>query len=165
MELLIIRHAIAHERSVKRWPDDGERPLTAQGIVRARHAAAGLKQLCSAPTRVLTSPLTRAQQTAAILREVAGWPRATLCRELAPGAAPEAVLNLLARLRAPRVAVVGHQPELARLLARCLPGEAGGTAFEIRKMGAALVAFPGAPRAGRGQLKWLIPPRTLRAAR
>jgi phosphohistidine phosphatase len=165
MELLIVRHGIAHERSVRRWPEDGERPLTAHGIARARHAAAGFEHLSAAPTRVLTSPLRRAQQTAAILTEVAGWPEAALCRELLPGGSPEALFALLARLRAPRTAVVGHQPELARLLGRCLAANLDAAAFEIRKMGAALVSFPGAPRAGRGQLKWLVPPRALRAAR
>jgi phosphohistidine phosphatase len=165
MELLIVRHAIAHERSVRRWPDDGERPLSAQGIARARRAAQGLARLASRPTRVFTSPLTRAAQTAAILAELAGWPRAQVCPQLLPGTEPEALLALLARARAPRTAVIGHQPELTRLLAACLPGAAGGGAFELRKMGAALVGFPGAPRAGRGELKWLAPPRLLRAAR
>jgi phosphohistidine phosphatase len=165
MELLIVRHAIAQERSVRRWPDDAERPLTAPGIARARRAAQGLKQLTARPQRVLTSPLARAMQTAAILTEAAGWPKARVCPQLLPGTSPEAVLATLARARSPRAAVIGHQPELTRLLAACLPGDVGGGAFELRKMGAALVRFPGAPRTGRGQLCWLVPPRLLRAAR
>jgi phosphohistidine phosphatase SixA len=28
MELLIVRHAIAFEVDARRWPDDGERPLS-----------------------------------------------------------------------------------------------------------------------------------------
>jgi phosphohistidine phosphatase len=165
MELLIVRHAIAHERSVRRWPDDGERPLSAHGIARARRAAQGIARLAPRPTRVFTSPLARAEQTAAILTAVAGWPRARLCAQLLPGADPEALLAVLARARSPRTAVIGHQPELSRLLAACLPGSPGGGAFELRKMGAALVGFPGAPRAGRGELRWLVPPRLLRTAR
>ena len=76
MELLIVRHAIAFERNIARWPDDADRPLSPKGVARAAKAAAGIKQLVRAPTRVLASPLVRAQQTAAILSEVAGWPRA-----------------------------------------------------------------------------------------
>jgi len=67
MELLIVRHAIAFEADARRWPDDSERPLSPQGLARARKAAAGMKQLVRAPGRVLVSSLVRARQTAAIL--------------------------------------------------------------------------------------------------
>ncbi len=165
MELLIVRHAIAFARSARRWPDDAERPLSPQGEARARKAALGLKRITQHPAQVLVSPLRRAQQTAAILTQFAGWPKAAECAQLLPGAAPERLLALLARSRGSRVAVIGHQPALGRLLAACLPGGVGAAAFEFRKMGVALLAFQGAARAGRGQLIWLLPPRILRAAR
>jgi phosphohistidine phosphatase len=165
MELLIVRHGIACERNAKRWPDDGERPLAARGMMRARRAAAGLRRLAPRPARVLVSPLERTRHTAAILAQFAGWPRAIPCPLLQPGASPEALLALLARSADQCVAVVGHQPDLGRLLALCVPGSAGGDAFELRKMGAALVGFAGAPRAGHGALVWLLPPALLRAAR
>src|SRR6202049_2164116 len=57
MELLIVRHAIAFERSATRWAADDERPLSPQGVERARQAAAGLKRGAERPARVLTSPL------------------------------------------------------------------------------------------------------------
>ena len=57
MDLLIVRHAIAFERNPKRWPDDGERPLSPEGMRRARKAAAGLKRIANRPVRVLTSGL------------------------------------------------------------------------------------------------------------
>jgi phosphohistidine phosphatase len=165
MELLIVRHAIAFERNDKRWPDDGDRPLSPRGVTRARSAAAGLRRMTERPTRVLTSPLERARQTAAILTAQAGWPRAVESALLLPGSSPEALLGALARLRERRIAVVGHQPDLGRLLAACLAGNAGSGAFELRKMGVALVAFPAVARGGRGELRWLVPPRLLRAAR
>jgi phosphohistidine phosphatase len=168
MELLVVRHAIAYERSARRWPDDAERPLSPQGAARARKAALGLKRITAHPAQVLVSPLRRAQQTAAILTQFAGWPEAAECAQLLPGAAPEgllALLALLARDRGGRIAVVGHQPGLGRLLAACLPGGVGAAAFQFRKMGVALLSFQGAARAGRGELIWLLPPRILRAAR
>jgi phosphohistidine phosphatase SixA len=164
MELLVVRHAIAFERSARRWRDDAERPLSPQGEARARKAALGLKRITARPTRVLVSPLRRAQQTAAILTQFAGWPEAAECAQLLPGAAPEALLALLGRSRGGRIAVVGHQPGLGRLLAACLPGGVAAAAFQFRKMGVALLAFQGAARAGRGELIWLLPPRILRAA-
>jgi phosphohistidine phosphatase len=163
MELLIVRHAIAYERNTKRWPDDGARPLSPRGVMRARRAAAGLKKLALRPVRVLASPLERTQQTAAILTQFAGWPRALPCPLLLPGGSPQELLALLARTRGQRLAVIGHQPDLGRLIATCLPGNAGSAAFELRKMAVALIAFPGSPRAGQGELRWLVPPKLLRA--
>ncbi|HUA22716.1 MAG TPA: histidine phosphatase family protein, partial [Steroidobacteraceae bacterium] len=66
MQLLILRHAIAFPRDAKRWPDDAKRTLTMEGAKRARRAAAGLKRMTKQPTLVLTSPLVRARDTAAI---------------------------------------------------------------------------------------------------
>ena len=164
LELLIVRHAIAFERNAGRWPDDGERPLSPQGIARAQKAAAGMRQLVRRPSRVLVSPLVRAQQTAAILTEVAGWPRACECAELGPGVAPEVLLATLRRMAEPRVALVGHEPGLGRLVAASV-GTAAGQAFRFRKMGAALLSFPGGARAGGARLEWLVPAKVLRAAR
>jgi phosphohistidine phosphatase len=167
MDLLIVRHAIAFERNARRWPDDGERPLSPEGMVRARKAAAGLKQIAERPRCVLSSPLVRAKQTAAILTEFAGWPKATECAALAPDATPDEVFAALAAQKEKIVAVVGHQPGLGRLLAACLPAQVRGganpEAFELKKMGAALVSFSGTPRAGGGVLNWFVPPRILRA--
>src|SRR5215472_6424432 len=106
MELLLVRHAIAQERNPKRWPDDGERPLSAGGAARARTAASGLKRITERPALVLTSPLLRTRQTAAILTVAARWPRARTCAQLAPGSTPEEVFALLARERATRIALV-----------------------------------------------------------
>jgi phosphohistidine phosphatase len=169
MDLLIVRHAIAFERNARRWPDDGERPLSPEGIVRARKAAVGLKQVAERPLCVLASPLVRAKQTAAILTEHAGWPEATECSALAPDEPPEKVFAALAARKEEIVAVVGHQPGLGKLLGACLPAQVRGSvnpqAFELKKMGVALISFRGVPRAGGGVLNWFVPPRILRAAK
>lgn len=165
MELLIVRHAIAFDRDAHRWPDDDERPLSARGMARARKAAVGLKGITGRPTRVLTSPLLRARQTAAILTQAAGWPRAIQCHQLAPGVALAELLALIGRSRDERLAVVGHEPGLGNLMSACLPGSARTAAFSLRKMGVALLEFKGVPRAGRGELLWFLPPRVLRAIR
>jgi phosphohistidine phosphatase len=166
MDLLIVRHAIAFDRNSRRWRDDSERPLSAEGMARARKAAAGLKHIAERPQCVLSSPLVRAKQTATILTEFAGWPKSTECAALAPDVSPEEVFAALAAQKEKIVAVVGHQPALGRLLAACLPAQVlGGVtpeAFELKKMGVALVSFNGAPKAGGGVLNWFVPPRILR---
>ncbi len=169
MDLLIVRHAIAFDRNPRRWRDDGERPLSPEGMVRARKAAAGLKQITERPQCVLSSPLVRAKQTATILTEFAGWSKAVECAALAPDVAPDEVFAALAEQKEKLIAIVGHQPALGRLLAACLPAQVRGGvspgAFELKKMGVALVSFRGTPRAGTGVLQWFVPPRILRAAK
>ena len=169
MDLLIVRHAIAFDRNSRRWRDDGERPLSPEGMVRARKAAAGLKHIAERPQCVLSSPLVRAKQTATILTEFAGWPKATECAALAPDVSPEDVFVALAAQKEKIVAVVGHQPALGRLLAASLPAQVLGginpEAFELKKMGVALVSFSGTPKIGGGILNWFVPPRILRATK
>jgi phosphohistidine phosphatase len=169
MDLLIVRHAIAFDRNPRRWRDDGERPLSPEGMVRARKAAAGLKHIAERPQCVLSSPLVRARQTATILAEFAGWPKAVECAALAPDEPPEELFAVLATQKEKVVAVVGHQPGLGRLLAASLPAQVRGgvnpQAFELKKMGAALVSFSSIPRAGGGSLSWLVPPRILRVTK
>lgn len=165
MELLIVRHAVAFERDRHRWRDDGARPLSPAGMRRSQKAAAGLKEISKVPDRVLTSPLVRAKQTAQILTDVAGWPQAEEAPELSPGEAPLGVLTLLGQDRSKLVAVVGHQPDLGKLLAACLLGDGGAVEIEMKKNAVACVSFEGSPRAGRAALKWLATPRMLRGLR
>jgi phosphohistidine phosphatase len=165
MELLIIRHAIAFERDRHRWADDGARALSPAGIKRSRKAAAGLKELCKVPDRLLTSPLIRARQTAMILTKVAGWPRAEIAPELKPGEGVAAVLALLVKDRSKRIAIVGHQPDLSALLTACLLNERGTIPIEIKKNAVACLSFAGRARAGHAVIKWLGTPRLLRGFR
>jgi len=164
MELLILRHAIAYPRDAGRWPDDDERPLTAQGIRRARRAATGLKRILQRPQLVLTSPLVRARDTAMIFRQAAGWPRAVQCAVLTPSSQPAQTLEMLRRegAKAKCVAVVGHQPHLGRLLALCLRGDCRPEAFELKKSAVAWIWFDRLPTAHAGELRALLPPKALR---
>jgi phosphohistidine phosphatase len=165
MELLIIRHAIAFERDRQRWADDAARPLSPTGIRRSRKAAAGIKELCKVPDRLLTSPLTRARETAKILTEVAGWPRAEISPELSPGQGAGAVLAVLAKDRSRRIALVGHQPDLSALLAACMTTNGGPLPIEMKKNAIACLSFEGRVRVGHAALKWLATPRLLRGFR
>ena len=165
MDLLIIRHAIAFERDRTRWRNDNERPLSPAGIRRAHHAAAGLREFSKTPDKLLTSPLVRARQTARILTEVAGWPRAQEVTELSPGHPPQALLSLLAKGGGKLVAVVGHQPGLGHLLTTCLLGVGEELPIEMKKHAVACVSFEGSIRPGNAALKWLATPRMLRALR
>jgi phosphohistidine phosphatase len=163
VELLLVRHAIAFERSRLRWRNDNLRPLTPSGIKRMRKAAMGLGVVAAVPTEVLSSPLVRARQTADILHEKARWPVAAIAQVLAPGQPLARVVAAIAQRPAKHLAIVGHEPDLGRLLAHCLIDGAGTMRLEFKKGGVACVSFAGAIVPGRGRLRWMLAPRALRA--
>ena len=76
MQLHLIRHGIAAERGSK-YPDDLQRPLTITGQARMRREADALGILDIAFGLILTSPLLRATQTAAIVSAGSGMRTAT----------------------------------------------------------------------------------------
>lgn len=165
MRLYLVRHAIAAEPDAKRWPDDRQRPLTKAGARRFKRAAGMLVALMQADgpvDRLLSSPLLRARETAAILQR-AGLPGLIEESVLAPGRTAARVLAVLRAHEAESIVVVGHEPDLGRLLAVCIAGAEAKLALRFRKGGAACLNFAGAPRVGEATLEWLLAPKVLRA--
>ena len=162
MKVILVRHAIAHERSRARWPDDSLRPLTPDGKRRFRKAARGLAKLLPGKCPILTSPFVRTRQTAAILSAVAGG-KIVECRELAHGGTPGSVFELLKLRVEKHVVLVGHEPELGRTLAAMLGG--GSKRIPFKKGGAACVEFRGRVAPAGATLAWFMPPKVLRSLR
>jgi phosphohistidine phosphatase len=159
MQLLIIRHAIAVERGTPGVPDE-DRPLTPDGETKFAEAAKGLASLVDRPHALLTSPLLRAKQTAAIAAAAWGRIEPKETAALAGGTFEEQAAVLDRYPRDATVAVVGHEPHLSDLLARVL-GSRHDDRLAFKKGGAALVEVPGR-LAGGGQLVWFLPPKVLR---
>jgi phosphohistidine phosphatase len=159
MRLLLVRHAIAAPLGGQ-VTRDRERPLTAEGSRRFRKVAAGLVRLAPRPRAILTSPLRRARETAALLAEAWG----DLRPEPAPALIDGDVRGIRRALAAfdddDLVVLVGHENWISELTARLLDS-ASGRAFRYRKGGVALVEVKAALR--RGRLLWLIPPRAFQA--
>lgn len=95
VDLYLVRHASAAAPDPLLWPDDRERPLTPQGKKRFRSAARGLRRAAPRVGLVLSSPLTRAWQTARILEKAARWPAPLRCDAMAPEGTPEEVVRAL----------------------------------------------------------------------
>src|SRR5215831_7003605 len=68
MRIVLFRHGPAGSRDPRRWPDDGQRPLSPRGIERTEQAARGLVRIMPLH-RIVTSPLLRAAQSAELLRK------------------------------------------------------------------------------------------------
>lgn len=122
MDLILWRHAEAEDG----MPDSG-RKLTAKGHKQADRVAAWLRERLPEGARIVASPTTRTQQTAAALAA-----RFETVKEVGLGASPETVLRAAGWPDARgAVVIVGHQPTLGQTAARILAGEA--TEWSIRK--------------------------------
>jgi phosphohistidine phosphatase len=165
MRLYIVRHAIAHERDRKRWPDDSKRPLTADGRKRFRKAAQGLANLLPRKAVLLTSPFVRSRQTAELLAKVARLKAPRDASELAAHQPVRKAFDLLRAQARKHIIIVGHEPHLGVLLGAALAGPSAKFAVELKKGGAACVEFAGRVAPGRGTLMWMLPPRLLRGLR
>jgi phosphohistidine phosphatase len=162
--LYLVRHAIAEERGPA-WPDDSQRPLTAEGAKRWRREAAGLVAIDARPDLILTSPFTRARQTADLLAAAfAKKPKVVELPALQPGVKPREVLRTLQpEGRIASLALVGHEPDLGELAALLVGFK---TAPEFKKGGVARIdvaILP--PPAGSGRLYAWLTPKILRALR
>ncbi|HJW76490.1 MAG TPA: histidine phosphatase family protein, partial [Thermoleophilia bacterium] len=85
VRLLFVRHGVAEPRET--WPgDDGARPLTAAGRRAMVRAVAAFARLGLRPDMIVTSPLVRARETAAVVAAGLGIDdRLRVDERLAPG--------------------------------------------------------------------------------
>lgn len=165
MDLLIIRHGPAEDRDefAKTGKSDDLRPLTAEGRVKTEHAADGLREVAPEISVLATSPLTRAQQTAEIVAEVYGIEIHATTEALRPTSSFDDFIDWLGdRAKQDVVAVVGHDPHLSGLATWLIAGN-DKPRIHLKKAGACLIAFDGAPKKGSGELQWLLQPAQLRA--
>lgn len=180
MRLYILRHGRAGDRET--WQgDDRLRPLTEDGKERTVAAARGLAALGVRPDVILTSPYTRAAQTAELTAAtLAGVGARSDAAEhdhqvgevteepaLAVGATLDRVAPALAeRAGTGDVLLVGHEPDLSGIIGALIGGNHGGARVEMKKGACCRVDIPaGALRkagqapeklAGAGTLAWLL---------
>jgi phosphohistidine phosphatase len=165
MKVYLVRHAIAHERNRARWPNDAKRPLTTAGKRKFRKAASGLASCLPKSVVVLTSPYLRARDTALILCKAASLRKPVECAELGADQPVRAAFKLLQARKHEAVVLVGHEPNLSKMLAAAVIGERSRLPMEFKKGGAACVVFERGAAPGRGAIAWIMPPRVLRSLR
>jgi phosphohistidine phosphatase len=164
VDLLVVRHAIAGDRlewSRSEKPDS-ERPLTDEGRRKMAAAARGLAAVVPALSVLATSPYARARQTAEILHAEYGKPEPTEVAALAHGGSRSELLEWIKlQQKHAAVAIVGHEPDLSELIGWLLTGRPDGI-VGLKKGGACLLKFSGAPAAGAATLGWVLTPKLLR---
>lgn len=127
MQIQLLRHGIAEEFNAQSG-DDG-RSLTPEGTERLRRATKGWRQLGDVPQAIWSSPLLRAQQTAAVFAEGMRFQGEV---QTVAALRPEADLQVIVQqLEAAQlgglasVVLVGHEPHLGSLLGLLLHGRQG----------------------------------------
>ncbi len=163
MEILLVRHAKAGSRDPNSWPDDDQRPLTDEGRVEQRAAAQAMRKMGIKFDFLVTSPLARARETAAIIAKAYRWTEPPQVAEaLGHGCTVDAIVTLLAKFPPDAtVALVGHEPDLSSLTA-ALVTDGGHLRIAVKKSGVVGIEFDGPAQAGNGTLLFHLKPGHLR---
>src|SRR5262245_36359692 len=120
MRLFLLRHAIAEEKNLKKWPLDSERPLTQEGAKKMGRAAQGMKEMGLSFDLILTSPFARAMSTAQIVLEVySPKPPLKTAEALCNNASAADVLKTVPT-SLKNVLLVGHEPQMTRLVSELI---------------------------------------------
>jgi phosphohistidine phosphatase len=164
MQLYIVRHGIAIDREDPKCPPDPERYLTEEGVEKTKRVAKGLAALGATPGLFISSPYTRALQTAEIFADALDYSRQKIRRTelLLPGAEPSLLFREIAREKqASAIFLFGHAPQLDDLIAAALGSKRHLTS--MKKAGVALVELKRISPP-MGVLAWLATPKILRRA-
>lgn len=165
MKCLLFRHGIAETPNT--WSgDEYSRPLTKEGIIKTEYAVEGIRRIGIEPTHILSSPLTRTQQTAEIAKKVLNISsNIETTPELIYDQSPMLLFPILQALPSEAVVIcVGHEPHLGHTAALMLFGN-HSPGLSFKKAGSACITFHKHALIGQGILEWWIPPAQLRALR
>ncbi len=149
MKLYLIRHATASDSA----PSDAERRLTREGQAEARVVGAALARLGVQPDAIVSSPLLRARETAALIAKELDRSDVEVADELENGPSTTALIRGLKPFATAReLILVGHMPSLAEHLAEFL-GVKNTQGFPFGK-GTVVCLELDLLREGAGQLRW-----------
>lgn len=164
MELIIIRHGNAEEREefAKKGLEDQLRPLTLKGRKRMQKIFIQLRDQVKGFDAIVSSPFTRARQTAEILSQIYFETKVLEAPELVPQSPPQAFTKWLRTQgrNYKRIAVVGHEPHLSIFVSYLLAGKQHSF-IDLKKggiIGLEIESFEQV-EAGGAQLLYSIPPK------
>jgi phosphohistidine phosphatase len=162
MDLYIVRHGIAIDREDPKCPPDPERYLTDEGIDKTRQVAKGIAALGITPDLLISSPYTRAMQTAEIFASALDYSKQKIRRTdlLLPGAESSMLFRELAKdKQSSTVFLFGHAPHLDELIAAAFASKHSITSLKKAGVAALKLKRISPPSA---EFLWLATPRLLR---
>jgi len=155
LTLYVLRHAIAEDRRLGR--PDATRALTPSGMRKLRMVLRRARQAGVSPAVILTSPYTRAQETAEAAAEILACRKVVVTKALIPSSSPDRVWNEIAKIAAPSILIAGHEPLLSHFVAFLL----NCPAFQVDLKKAALVRLDVSisETHPNGVFKWMLTPK------
>ena len=161
MDLYLVRHGESGS-SLADIRRDNERSLTSEGREEVEKVADSIGRLGVEFDEIATSPLPRAKETAQIIAKYQKKARLSVWDELRPEGDRRAMLSRLARMgHGSEVLLVGHEPYITSVVAD-LMGAKPGTML-LKKAGLIRVRVTSFAPSAKGELRWLLSPRILKA--
>ena len=162
MDIYFLRHASAGDSKALIPQEDEKRPLDAKGIEQSKQIGQLLAALEVEPEAFISSPLTRAVQTAELAAEqLPSHPSITIDDALRPDASYEQFQELLHHYeRRSAIVVTGHNPNQSEFLSYLISGGTARDAAELKKGAVAKVEY----KLGKATLQWCITPKLLKVA-
>ncbi|MGO9227768.1 MAG: SixA phosphatase family protein [Bryobacteraceae bacterium] len=156
MQIYLLRHGIAED--ARPGQPDAARALTQEGKEKLRRVLRRAGAAGARPASIVSSPLRRALETAAVAAEVLGYSgKIAESRALAPEASPFDLWEEIRRRgEEPSILLAGHEPLMSAMVAYLL----GCPALQVEMKKAALVRIDceRLAREPRGVLKWMLTP-------
>jgi phosphohistidine phosphatase len=160
MFVYFLRHASAGQRLLGSAKKDEKRALDKDGIEQCGYIGRALAALGVQVETIVSSPLKRATQTAALVgNEMGHEGKLVTDTALRPEAGfPDFQKMLEKYARQDSILLVGHNPNLREFLGRVISDSGGEAVIELKKGAVAKVEM----RRNAGSLSWCITPRILR---
>ena len=160
MDLYLMRHGIATERSARNIARDADRRLTASGKEKMRRIAKAMKRIDINVECILSSPFLRATETVEIVARVLGIRTVKLTPLLKPDGSAGALLGGLSKQSTTfrSLLLVGHEPLLTDT-ASLLISRKTGLPLHLRKGGLLKLCVTSGFHPGSATLEWLLSPR------
>jgi phosphohistidine phosphatase len=155
VDIYILRHGKAEDAGQD--TSDADRRLTGKGREEIISAGRWIALQGIRFDVLASSPLARAQETAAIIADALGQKdRLVSWNELSPGGNTDGLFHALSKQRdARRILLVGHEPLLSAFISRIISGEENA-AIALSKGGLAKIrGFTHSVRPS-GELHWLL---------
>lgn len=161
MNLYLVRHGESG-KSLADMKQDTKRSLTSEGRKEVEEIADSIVRLGVKFDEIATSPLPRAIETARIIAKRQRKAKLLVWDELKPEGDRRAMLSRLAKMgHESEVLLVGHEPYLTSVVAD-LMGARPKTIL-LKKAGLVRVRVTSFAPSVKGELRWLLSPRVLKA--
>jgi phosphohistidine phosphatase len=161
-----MRHGIAEDRAdfAKKNHEDHLRPLTLKGRRRVQQVTMQMRDWVDEVGVIVSSPFTRARQTAEIVSQIFMETKVIEAAELVPSSPPQAFRHWLNAYgdQHKKILAVGHEPHLTLFASFMLAGKQESI-LELKKGGILSLKIASFKTAvpDAAELLWLIQPRHL----